>query len=418
MAYQSSKTGAQVDASLALADTAVQAAVLVDTKEPTGFLDPTAIAVAYNDANRTITLTQSGGVVYYWRGEKKTLASPWTSIAHDVGDGLWFLSSTDGTNFTWATSPWSFSDIQVSVVLNLGAVKFALREVHGLIPWQTHLALHNRVGTYRDSGGTLDEATFAYATATDAATTPGFTEATVIDEDLSTVVPASPEGVYTTVRAAAGGSSTFEVAADFPFRVADPEVANTYLLVNDPETGDETAAIDDRFYNVYDFLMPVASDSESQKYRRVMLQPQRAHGSLAAARDEDPLSLSLVGGPLAPEFVLNARITYHTQSAATNTGKCVIPTGGVTYVTGSLMSQMASGGYNPKAAQNVLFDPSGRISATDVQGAIEELDTSVVYSDPTGVTGADAITNMMSLTQAEYDAIGAPNASTIYVITD
>lgn len=40
-----------------------------------------------------------------------------------------------------------------------------------------------------------------------------------------------------------------------------------------------------------------------------------------------------------------------------------------------------------------------------------------LFSDPTGVTGADAITNVMSMTQAEYDAI-TPNASTLYVITD
>jgi radical SAM superfamily enzyme YgiQ (UPF0313 family) len=44
--------------------------------------------------------------------------------------------------------------------------------------------------------------------------------------------------------------------------------------------------------------------------------------------------------------------------------------------------------------------------------------TDYVTSDPSGVTGADAITNMMSLTQAEYDAIGAPDASTFYLITD
>jgi len=41
-----------------------------------------------------------------------------------------------------------------------------------------------------------------------------------------------------------------------------------------------------------------------------------------------------------------------------------------------------------------------------------------VLSDPTGVTGADAVTNIMSLTQAEYDAIVTADASTIYVITD
>lgn len=41
----------------------------------------------------------------------------------------------------------------------------------------------------------------------------------------------------------------------------------------------------------------------------------------------------------------------------------------------------------------------------------------MVESDTTGVTGADAITNIMSLTQAEYDAITTPDASTFYVIT-
>lgn len=38
-----------------------------------------------------------------------------------------------------------------------------------------------------------------------------------------------------------------------------------------------------------------------------------------------------------------------------------------------------------------------------------------VDSDTTGITGADAISNMVSLTQAEYDAL-TPNASTFYVI--
>lgn len=42
----------------------------------------------------------------------------------------------------------------------------------------------------------------------------------------------------------------------------------------------------------------------------------------------------------------------------------------------------------------------------------------VVVSDPTGITGADALTNMVSLTQAEYDAIVSKSATTLYVITD
>lgn len=40
-----------------------------------------------------------------------------------------------------------------------------------------------------------------------------------------------------------------------------------------------------------------------------------------------------------------------------------------------------------------------------------------VRTDTTGVTGADQITNIISLTQAEYDAIVTPDPATFYVIT-
>jgi hypothetical protein len=39
-----------------------------------------------------------------------------------------------------------------------------------------------------------------------------------------------------------------------------------------------------------------------------------------------------------------------------------------------------------------------------------------VATNPTNTTGADAISNIMSLTQAEYDAIVSPDAATLYVI--
>lgn len=66
------------------------------------------------------------------------------------------------------------------------------------------------------------------------------------------------------------------------------------------------------------------------------------------------------------------------------------------------------------------FDPADY--ATAAQGALADTATqpadiaNMVESDPTGVTGADAITNIISLTQAEYDAI-TPDAATVYVIS-
>jgi len=65
------------------------------------------------------------------------------------------------------------------------------------------------------------------------------------------------------------------------------------------------------------------------------------------------------------------------------------------------------------AAQGALAD-----SATQPSDNISTLtnDSNYLPSNPTGVTGADIVTNIMSLTQAEYDAIVTPNASTLYVI--
>lgn len=62
----------------------------------------------------------------------------------------------------------------------------------------------------------------------------------------------------------------------------------------------------------------------------------------------------------------------------------------------------------------------------DVQTSLGLADSAVqpaaiskmIVSDTTGITGADAVTNIVSLTQAEYDAIGSPDASTFYIITD
>ena len=54
-----------------------------------------------------------------------------------------------------------------------------------------------------------------------------------------------------------------------------------------------------------------------------------------------------------------------------------------------------------------------------VNGDKTKLDglNNLVESDVTGVTGADVITNMMSLTTAEYAAI-TPDAATLYIIKD
>ena len=57
------------------------------------------------------------------------------------------------------------------------------------------------------------------------------------------------------------------------------------------------------------------------------------------------------------------------------------------------------------------------IEISQVDTLQTELDTKI-NSDPTGITGADQVTNVVSLTQAEYNAIWTPSADTQYLITD
>jgi hypothetical protein len=65
------------------------------------------------------------------------------------------------------------------------------------------------------------------------------------------------------------------------------------------------------------------------------------------------------------------------------------------------------------------------IQITETNGSEPTVNTPVVLqisvasviSDPAVATGADQIIGMVSLTQAEYNAIGTKNASTLYVLT-
>ena len=74
-----------------------------------------------------------------------------------------------------------------------------------------------------------------------------------------------------------------------------------------------------------------------------------------------------------------------------------------------------------------LYSSSGELYSMNASGIASQIASTafvasgiatVVRSDITGISGADAISNMVSLTQAEYDAIGSPSATTLYIITD
>jgi hypothetical protein len=66
-------------------------------------------------------------------------------------------------------------------------------------------------------------------------------------------------------------------------------------------------------------------------------------------------------------------------------------------------------------------DSAGKAIGYTIGSGLETDTTTLktkITSDPTGITGADAVTNIVSLTTAEYAAIGSPDAATLFLITD
>lgn len=380
------------------------------TKEPTGFESPELITQEYNATTRMVTLTQAGGIPYWYRGVRYVLASPWTSVAHAVTVGTWFLRFA-GTAFTWAqTIPTLDSEGPVCYVdyNSPSGTTFAIREIHGLMAWQTHLELHERIGTYRRSGGGLTAGTFALNTDTAAAITPGFDSAIVADEDLQSTIPAIPESSYTHLRIAAGSLVAFRTAQGYL-----TFTTGTYPMVNNALTGAETEIATGDFINVYQILMPVTSDTASQVYRMVFLQPQAVHGSLAAAQLEDygTLSLGNLLG-LSTEFVPYSRLTFRAQAANTTFGKVQLV--GLSYLSGSRVSAGSPGGVTPHAPTHAA---AGSDPLTIAQSQVTSLTTDLAGKvsksgdTMTGVLTSTVATGTAPLVVASTTAVANLNAS-------
>ena len=94
------------------------------------------------------------------------------------------------------------------------------------------------------------------------------------------------------------------------------------------------------------------------------------------------------------------------------TGKPLLATVATSGVYGDLSGKPTLGTAAATAASAYATAAQGTLAGTAVQPAAI---AKMVVSDTTGITGADAIANVVSLTQAEYDAL-TPDADTLYVV--
>jgi len=326
-------------------------AAVTATTEPTGFEDCANVVVAYNSGAQTITLTHSSGTIYYWvTGVRLSLTSPWTSTAHtDTLDTKYWLSINGAGESVWTTtvSP-GFDKCLVANCIYFTAYKFAIREVHGLMPHTAHKEFHNVVGTYRGSGGSAVTASYEALTNTIAAVTPDVDEAVINDEDLPSTIAAFAAAEGYTQLYFDTNAATFVTGAALPYLVTGTPGSGNPLYNENPITGTALTEITNinRWFNVYTIFVPVTADTESQAYRMLWLTGQKIYTTLSAAQSEDFRTVALGNlQTIFSEFLpyirwsfirTNSNLTYSTQVAATPT-----------YLLGTAAQLVSVSGFNP-----------------------------------------------------------------------
>jgi hypothetical protein len=73
---------------------------------------------------------------------------------------------------------------------------------------------------------------------------------------------------------------------------------------------------------------------------------------------------------------------------------------------------------NADSSKNLAFQLSGISASTTRTLTVADRSGVNVVSDTGAGSGSDVVNNIVSLTQAEYNAIGSPDAATLFLITD
>ena len=278
-------------------------ALLPISKDPTGFTDPANVIVTYDPTARTIALT--GTVAAYWQGTPiSALTSGWTSGSHANSNGVYYLSY-DGSSFVWSTTPWTFEKLQIAYVnyRGVGGDTFAIRECHGLMPWQAHEEFHETIGTYRESGGALG----GYVPASTAAANrrPTVSACVMHDEDNVTTNAALAAGSYTQMYLTSTGVVTWVTAAA---EIVPVLTLNPYYNLFSTPNWTQVLMANNSYMSVWLIAIPATASVQSQKYRFVWVQGQ-SNGNLASQTGLTPASLNLGNfSSLASEFVFIAQV--------------------------------------------------------------------------------------------------------------
>jgi hypothetical protein len=293
----------------------------VITKEPTGFDNPSAVTVTYDPTAKTITL--GGTFKVYWRGALVTqIVTGHTSIAHPATLDKAYFYYFDGTAVVWSESIWTFDMVMIAVVQYGTTNKFAIRECHGLMDWNSHQEFHRVVGTYRSSGGTLSDYILTSTTAIDRR--PQVSSCTINDEDVPTVNAALTTKSYTQMFLT--GTSTTPVV-NFTLAAAEIIPVSTVTPYYNQLSGVnwvQTLMLDNQYQALWLIAIPVALGTDSQKYRFAWMQGQSVSTTLSTIQALTPSDLVLGNlASLSSEYVFITKIIIRHDTNGSGTWQIV-----------------------------------------------------------------------------------------------
>ncbi len=364
--------------------------VIEITKYPTGFTNQNDIVVTYDSVNQTISLT--GTFEAYWRGVKiDELISGWTSDPIPGSPTTPMFLYYNGSSFLWSSTVWTFDMLQIAYVYFDGAgnFRFAQRECHGLMEYETHGEFHYTIGTYLRSGGDLQNYVLNSAIAVDRR--PDSVATLVADEDLQSLISAKTDKLYTILNLT--GSTG---AINFTVDSADIVLLNgnqPYFNEWSGATWQQTPLSTTQYMTMWKMAIPTTDDTASKKYRYVWVQGQ-SQGTLASqqALTVQNLNLSAIIN-LTPEFVFISKAIIRYSSGnwtisqvdkLTGTKQSTIVTQGayLTAVTtddtleglGTTASPLSVVNWKPAVADVASLPDTGNI-AGDARKVLDTFDT-------------------------------------------
>jgi hypothetical protein len=266
------------------------------------------LLVSYSEVTNKVTITGAFQAVYKGRLilDVDTSYEVPLAVSPVVGVKNYFLVYGENGYEWMSNGAFHFDQILICYLYFRadGTYLFGLNEAHGLMPWQSHSAEHNTIGTWRVSGGDVTGITIGITTAADRR--PLVSNVVLRDEDKDTEVT----GI--TVKE----NYTVAYCSDVEITSEEDQAEILKLSGSIPQynlfTGGSWGLTDlpnNNSMSIWGVAMPVTNDAKAQKRRIFWVTGQSVSSTNAQELSKSPLDLDLCSfNNISPEFNFFAQI--------------------------------------------------------------------------------------------------------------